>query len=320
MSFTVDNMLTRREIIRSSVIGTAFGTGTLTGSSSVTAAGASFSDGVNLQPSYYCNGEQDLGWNLMRNYSDIQTVRIEIEPPSWGEGQADLGEIRRWIDEANANGYHVFATCHHWPNNGSSDSQALYDAANWWATNYSYLSANSSFTINVMNEWGDHNVSASQYAKAYNNAISTVRDGTSYTGPLVCDIPGWGQETHVAADASSNINDNNIIFSAHLYNSAYNQDQGSWLQPSHLEYLNSNPSGYRCMVGEFGSEMDGQADWSALVDHAKSLGWPVLGWAWNGDGSSPPMNMVSPSWGDNCGAASYSTASYFDTVYNKLGG
>jgi mannan endo-1,4-beta-mannosidase len=308
--------LSRRAILRATGVGVG---GLVLGaaSSSAAARGASFGDGVNLQPSYYCSGDQELGWGLMNQYPDISTVRIEIEPPSKGESQADMGDARRWIDEANANGYNVIATCHHYPNNGSGDPQDLYDAANWWANNYSYLSSNSSFTINLHNEWGSHDTSASTYASAYNNALGTIRNSTGYSGPIVCDIPGYGQETHIAADASSSINDGNIIFSAHIYSSAWNSVEGDWMDTRDLDHLDSN-AGYPCMVGEFGSKMDGSADWSALVDHAKSLGWPVIGWAWNGDGGG--MNMESPYWGDSCGATSYSRSGYFDTVYNKLGG
>jgi mannan endo-1,4-beta-mannosidase len=308
--------VSRRGLLRATSVGLgglAFG---YTASSSAAARGASFGDGVNLQPSYFCGGNQDLGWGLMNQYPDIQTVRIEIEPPARGESQADLEDAKRWIDEANANGYNVIATYHHYPNNGSNDPQDLYDAANWWADNYSYLSADSSFTINLHNEWGSHDTTVSQYANAYNNALDTVRNGAGYYGPVVCDIPGYGQETHIAAAASSAINDDNIVFSAHIYSSSYNSVEGDWMDTGDLDHLNSNTS-YPCMVGEFGSKLDGGADWSALVDHAKSLGWPVLGWAWNGDGGG--MNMASPYWGDNCGASSYTRSGYFDTVHNKLG-
>lgn len=307
--------VSRRGLLRVTGVGLgglAFG---YTASSSATARGASFGDGVNLQPSYYCNGDQDLGWGLMNQYPGIRTVRIEIEPPARGESQADLEDAKRWIDEANANGYNVIATYHHYPNNGSNDPQDLYDAADWWVDNYSYLSADSSFTINLHNEWGSHDTTASRYATAYNNALSTVRNA-GYSGPIVCDIPGYGQETHVAADASSSINDEDIIFSAHIYSSGWNSVEGDWMDTGDLDYLDSN-AGYPCMIGEFGSKMDGGADWSALVDHAKSLGWPVVGWAWNGDGGG--MNMASPYWGNNCGASSYTGSGYFDTVYDKLG-
>jgi mannan endo-1,4-beta-mannosidase len=136
-------------------------------------------------------------------------------------------------------------------------------------------------------------------------------------GSIIIDIPGYAQETHVAADASSSIEDDDIAFSVHVYPSSYNSVTGDWLAPSDLNYLGD--AGRPCLVGEFGSHRDGGADWSALVDRAKSLGWPVIGWAWNGDGSSNPMNMSSPFWGDSCGATSYSTTSYFSTIYDKLG-
>lgn len=315
-------MVTRRNFIKSSVVGSTITLGSIATTSSATASGASFGDGVNLQPAYFCGGEQDLGWDLMNQHSDISTVRIEIEPPSWGEAHSDLtlSDIRRWIDEANANGYQVIATCHHWPNNGSGDTQDLQDAANWWANNYATLSQNSDFIINVHNEWGSHDTTRSTFASAYNNAISTIRNNTSYTGPLVIDIPGYGQEYQVAADAAGDINDSNVILSGHIYPSAWNSDKGRWVNTSDLDYLDDNAGGYPCIVGEFGSNMDGQADWSGLVDHATSLGWPVLGWAWNGDGSSDPMNMTDPYWGNNCGATSYTKTSYWSTVYDKLGG
>lgn len=315
-------MVTRRTFLKSSVVGSTITLGSIATTSSATASGASFGDGVNLQPAYFCGGEQDLGWDLMSQHSDISTVRIEIEPPSWGEAHNDLtlSDVRRWIDEANANGYQVVATCHHWPNNGSGDTQDLQDAANWWANNYATLAQNSDFIINVHNEWGSHDTTRSTFASAYNNAISTIRSNTSYTGPLVIDIPGYGQEYQVAADAAGDINDSNVILSGHIYPSAWNSDKGRWVNTSDLDYLDNNAGGYPCIIGEFGSNMDGQADWSGLVDHAKSLGWPVLGWAWNGDGSSDPMNMTGPYWGDDCSATSYSKTSYFDTVYNKLDG
>ena len=75
------------------------------------------------------------------------------------------------------------------------------------------------------------------------------------------------------------------------------------------------------MVGEFGSNGTGKANWSGLVDYAKLNGWSVIGWAWNGDGSKPTkMNMISPYWGDRnaCGVTNYTLTSYFNTIYNKL--
>ena len=50
-----------------------------------------------------------------------------------------------------------------------------------------------------MNEWGSHTISSASYASAYNSAISIVR--TVYSGSIIIDIPGWGQETYTAAVA-----------------------------------------------------------------------------------------------------------------------
>ncbi|KAF0094689.1 MAG: glycoside hydrolase family 5 [Puniceicoccaceae bacterium 5H] len=279
-------------------------------SSPTDAATLGWGDGVNLQPAYYNSGNVDLGWSLMNQYSEIQTVRIEIEPD---EGLS-INTAANWIAEANANGYNVIATYHNYQDNGSDSTSALNAAANWWVQNYSTLAQSGSFTVNLMNEWGSHNQTPSTYAAAYNNAISTVRQ--VYSGPLIIDIPGWAQETHVAAAASSMINDSNIVFSTHIYPSAYVQyNSGNWMTTGDLDALAN--TGRPVIVGEFGSGNSGGADWSGLVDYAKSLGWTVIGWAWNGDGGS--MNMASPSWANNPYATSYSPSAYFNTVYDKLG-
>ncbi|HYC84854.1 MAG TPA: cellulase family glycosylhydrolase [Chryseosolibacter sp.] len=274
---------------------------------------ANLGNGVNLQPSYFCSGNQDLGWTLMKQHAKIETVRIELDPTA----QAGIDDFVRWIREANANSLSVIATHHDADFNGSPDPNALLSAANWWKANYATLSAAGPFMINLMNEWGDHNVTVKQYADAYNAAIAIVRQ--VYSGPIICDIPGWGQETHTAADASPLITDQNIIFSAHIYPSAWNSRTGKYVVSSDLDYLGN--AGRPVLIGEFGSNMRGSADWSGLVDHAKAKGWTVLGWAWNGDGSRPDkMNMTSPYWGERnaCGTKNYTTSSYFNTVYSKL--
>lgn len=274
-------------------------------------------DGVNIQPAYTCNGKQDLGWELMTQHIDIKTVRIEIEPPAWGRTGTALEDAKRWIDEAHSQGLRVIATCHHFPVNGAAGEEVLFDAAHWWAANYAYLSQNSPFAINILNEWGSHKTTREEFARAYNTAISIIRENTGYAGPIVCDVPGYGQETHVAADAAQNLEDDNVVLSVHIYPVAYNNEKGRNLKPEDLEYLHNNTKGFECMVGEFGSRTGGDTDWSALVDHAKSLGWPVIGWCWNGDGGD--MNMIQPYWGNICKPATFKKRGYFETVYKKLG-
>lgn len=270
-----------------------------------------FPNGVNLQPSYYNNGNVNMGWSLMNSQSAIQTTRIEIEPDK-------VTQARTWIAQARSNGKTVIATYHKAAVLGSDSASELSAAGNWWRTNYSSLSSSGSFTVNLSNEWGSHNQTSNSYASAYNSAISTVRQ--VYGGAIVIDIPGWGQETRTAAQAvrgtnGTRINDTNIILSSHIYPGAFNQATGTSVQNSDLDELGN--AGRPVILGEFGNG-SGSANWSGLVDHARSKGWTVLAWAWNGDGGS--LNMVTPSWASNATASSFSLSGYHGVVYPKLSG
>lgn len=64
-----------------------------------------FSNGVNLQPSYY--GDPSFAWDLMKQQDYIKTVRIEIS-----SANVNVSLAKKWIDEAKNNGYHVIATYH----------------------------------------------------------------------------------------------------------------------------------------------------------------------------------------------------------------
>ena len=270
---------------------------------------AGLGNGVNLQPSYYNGGNPNFGFPLMKQQAKIKTVRIEIEPDK-------VSQAKNWIAQAKSNGYAVIATYHKSAVLGSDNPGELTAAANWWKANYGTLGGN--FTINLMNEWGSHDISADAYARAYNSAISTVR--SVYGGPIILDIPGYGQETATAAAAakgynSTKISDTNIILSVHIYPNGYNQGKQHSLQRADLDDLAS--AGRPCLVGEFGYAPAGPVYWQDLVNYAKGKGWTVLGWAWNGDGNGG-MNMVSPSWAANGGATSFTLSSYFSQVYDLL--
>lgn len=272
-------------------------------------ASSLFRNGVNLQPSYYNNGQPNFGWNLMANYNaKIRTVRIEIEPSA-------TAHAKSWIAAARSHGYFVVATYHDYTKLGSDNPQDLKTAANWWVKNYASITDGNAtnFVINVMNEWGSHTLPAGSYADAYNDAIGLIRQ--VYKGYIIADLPGWGQEFQTAAKASSQIHDAQVMFSAHLYPTAWNNNEGRYVQPQDLDDLSK--TGRPCIVGEFGTGGSGSADVSSLVQHAKSLHWTVLGWAWNGDGTG--MNMVSPAWSDNPTASSFTiNSNYFNTIYDLL--
>ena len=273
-----------------------------------------FGNGVNLQPSYANNGVVTFGWELMKQYSKIKTVRIEIEPDKVSQG-------KQWIKEAISNGYSVIATYHKYTILGSDDANELTLAANWWKANYANLSASGAFTINLINEWGSHNITPKAYAEAYNNAIAIVR--TVYSGNIIIDCPGYGQETTTVAQAvlgtgagGVKITDTNIILSAHIYRNGYNQVKGRGVNTSDMDDLLATSRA--CIIGEFGNQpTDGSVDWSGIVTYAKSKGFKVLGWCWNGDGGT--MNMVSPTWYTNPNPPSFSISTpYFNTIYDLL--
>lgn len=315
-------MPTRRTVLRSAAAGALVGAGVTTGIGSVTALSTTLGDGVNLQPAYFCGGGPDLGWGLMNQYRDsIHTLRIELEPPERGETQADMHTTRSWIDEGYQEGYEILATYHHHPHNGSPDPTHLQYAADWWVEHYDFLSANADFTINLMNEWGDHDVTADEWASAYNDAIDTIRAGTDYTGPIVIDAPGWAQNVHAAAEGVNQIDDDNIIVSIHVYGVAHNAGAGEPIRPTHLDYLADQ--GYPCIIGEWGTNAPGDTETAAVVSHANDLGWPVIAWAWNGDGTSDGsglMNMAEPYWTDGACSGPYSESWYFWDVIDYLHG
>ena len=264
------------------------------------------SNGVNLQPSYYNGGEVTFGWSLMEKHREIKMVRIEVEPDK-------VSVATEWIKEAASKNYDIIVTYHKCSVLGSDNTEELKEAADWWVTNYAMLRQSGDFTMNLMNEWGSHDQTEQSYADAYNSAIHIIRSGTNYKGDIIIDIPGWGQETLTAANASPNITDKSVILSAHVYPGGYNQGEGRYLVSSDMDQLVS--TGRRCIIGEFGFLGDGPVDVEAVVSHAKSIGFQsVISWAWNGDGGD--MNMVYPAWKNSPQAMEYTEGEYFhDGIY-----
>ena len=264
-------------------------------------------NGVNIQASYYNRGVVNLGWELMEDYPEIEALRIEIEPYR-------TAQARTWIREAQSKNYQIIATYHDSKKLGSNKIEDLIEAAKWWRNNYKSLSGDSPFIINIMNEWGDHSITPTEYASAYNEAIPIIRE--VYDGPLIVDVPGFGQAAEIAADALTLFQDKKIIFSVHIYTSAFNVAKNRWLNESDLSYLAA--TGVKCMVGEFCDAGRGGADWCSLVDYCYQNNWPIFGWAWNGDGGT--MNMIEPHWRDQPLANSFNPTPLMDKIINKLAG
>ncbi len=269
-----------------------------------------FNDGVDLQPSYYNGGNPNFAWSLMKQQSKIKTLRIEIDPSTG----ISVSQAAGWISQARSNGYtSIICTFHEF--GGSSNASDLVTAANWWKANYKALGGN--FTINLCNEWGAGTMTSNAFAAAYNQAIPIVRQ--VYSGPIVIDCAGYGHNTIVTHDAvtganGTKINDGNIVLSNHIYPNGYNNSLNRAAQSSDLDYMSS--TGKPCIIGEFGNTPSGSCNWQAMVNYAKSKGWAVLAWSWNGDGLG--MNMVSPAWSSNGSATSFTLSSYYNAVYPFL--
>jgi len=264
-------------------------------------------NGVNIQASYYNRGNVTIGWGLMADYPEIEAVRIEIEPDR-------VSQAIQWIKEAQKAGYQVIATYHKSTQLGTNNLDHLQTATRWWLNNYAILASNGPIIINIMNEWGGHDLAPETYATAYNEAIEQLR--TIYSGTFIVDLPGFGNNTKIVAEAYDLFVDQNIIFSAHIYSGSFNVGANRWLNISDLEVLAA--TGVNCMVGEFCNGNNGGADWCRMIDYAIAQDWPIFGWAWNGDGRG--MNMVSPSWQDQPRATSFEPTLFLERIIAKLAG
>ena len=266
--------------------------------------------GVNMQPSYYNGGSVTFGWSLLAQFSQVKSVRIEIEPDK-------VALAAGWIREALSHGYKVIATYHKYQSLGSDDPNELMAAANFWVANYARLrqAAGGDFTINLMNEWGSHKQTSASYSAAYNSAISRVRSVYT-TGFIVIDLPGWGQGVTVAAAASALLSaKSGVIFSAHVYPNGYNAGASRALRPSDMVTLKQ--TGRPCIVGEYGLSPTGTVDVASVILQAKQSGFiGVFAWAWNGDGGN--MNMVAPSWVNYPMSPSYQATPYLNQIFKIM--
>jgi mannan endo-1,4-beta-mannosidase len=286
-----------------------FSTSNNKNASSSTLSGG-FTDGVDLQPSYYNGGNPTFGWSLMKQQGNIKTLRIEIDPSTG----VTTSQAAGWISQAKANGYtSLICTFHEY--GGSSNASDLVTAATWWKNNYKALGGG--FTINLCNEWGSGTMTSNAFAAAYNEAIPIVRQ--VYSGPIIIDCAGYGHDVVITSDAvlgtnGTKISDGNIVLSNHIYPDGYVNSLNRTAQESDLDYMSA--TGKPCIIGEFGNTPSGSCNWQQMVQYAKSKGWAVLAWSWNGDGTG--MNMVSPAWSSNPTATSFTLSSYFSQVYPFL--
>ena len=146
----------------------------------------------------------------------------------------------------------------------------------------------SALLVNIANEAGDWDQSASAWVNTYKTAISSMRSAGIRT-PLVVDALGWGHDVDLivshgpqvlAADPLKN-----VIFSTHQYQPV--RDVGTSYYATTLTNLAN--SGLAVVVGEFGNvawDCALEVDYKGLVAAAAThrVGW--YAWSW-GPGNNP---------------------------------
>ena len=122
------------------------------------------------------------------------------------------------LEAITDNGFQVIATC---PRSGAGYRQCRRTnrRRRLVGQELSRLQQAGSFTINLMDEWGSHAISADAFAAAYNQAIAKVR--SVYGGSIVIDLPGFGQEAHTAAQAVRGQADTNDFDSAIILSTTF---------------------------------------------------------------------------------------------------
>lgn len=150
--------------------------------------------------------------------------------------------------------------------------------------------------LNIANEAGDGNVTADDFAAAYETAIDRIR-ATGLVLPLVIDAPQWGQNIDVLQAAGPGLLEHdpekNLLFSVHMW----------WHDPSGTRVISeleeSVDMDLPLIVGEFSQHAvymcaDAPFAYTVLLEEAQkhAIGW--LAWSW---GSVPNNDCAGDTGG-----------------------
>ncbi len=143
--------------------------------------------------------------------------------------------------------------------------------------------------LNIANEAGDHNVTASEFREVYAHAIARIR-ATGLRCPLVIDASGWGQDITILQETGPWLleqdPERNLIFSVHTW---WIDDDGSTDRIIN-ELQRSVDMELPLIVGEFapmGVKCKEWFDYKTLMEECQRHGIGWLAWSWglarNGD-------------------------------------
>jgi hypothetical protein len=260
--------------------------------------------GINNQPSY-------IGKNRT-NYDEIaqlgyNIIRIEYDPSKYYDYSSDMAwqDVVKVVSSTNMN---VILTWHNrdYFNGDKTNWNGPIDAyEQFWKyiiprINALPSSQSGRIIINILNEWGPSDNQAYNWGTWNQNAITKMR-AIGYGGRIIVDAGLYGNRLTVFYNGHQYITDNGVIFGVHTYQDGIDQATIDRLDNIRL------PNGRRrhFILGEFGvkyfkytpgkpqltpqqKEQD-KNKVRGLASYARSKGWGVLGWCWEGDGEG--MNM-----------------------------
>lgn len=183
---------------------------------------------------------------------------------------------------------------------GSTSTSDLNTCANYWASSsvLAVLKKHTSDWVNIANEWGPSN--STTWRDGYLSAVSKIRTA-GYTGVLVIDAGGWGQDgndilNYASAILASNTN-KSVMFSIHMY--------GSWNSTTDVDKFMSSchSKSIPIMVGEFGynynngsNNLGCKVNATHLMNVCKYWRYGFCAWSWCGnDSSNAWLDMTSSS-------------------------
>lgn len=186
---------------------------------------------------------------------------------------------------------------------GNKSGVRLVDMAKWYAEpdRVAMLRKYERYLlINIANEWGSHEVKTLLWLSSYTSAVHLMREA-GYTGTLVVDAPGWGQNITPIIEAGQSLIGtdpcHNILFSIHMY--------GSWNRASKIERMLSKCHSLQLpiIVGEFGynhangrNNLACKVNNKAILSTCNALGLGYMPWSWTGNNQENQwLDMVSPS-------------------------
>lgn len=237
--------------------------------------------GVNLAYTWY----KTSAYDQLKAIKDAgaNTVRIVLtNGKAYGSPADDATAVKQLVDACKEYGMLAIIEVH--DVTGSDQISDLESAAQYFVDIASVLKGTESYVmINIANEW--HNSSSpTNWRDGYVKAIPMIREA-GLRHCIMVDAGGYGQSAATihtyGKDVLAADEDNNVIFSIHMYGTAGNSAK-----------VKSNIDGVinqdlALCIGEFGwYHSDGDVDEDLILSYCqeKNVGW--LAWSWYGNGSS----------------------------------